>query len=72
MTFLQVAQWNWKKSLVKYLVAGSMEEGLLGEEFFGMIANVIFYFDLNYFSADLCVSEGVRNILCSFEQLQPS
>lgn len=55
-----------------YLVAGSMEEGLLGEEFFGMIANVIFYFDLNYFSADLCVSEGVRNILCSFEQLQPS
>lgn len=47
-----------------YLVVGSMEEGLLGEEFFGMITNVIFFLGLNYFSADLCVSEGVRNILC--------
>lgn len=44
-----------------YPLAGNMEEGLLGEEFFGGVANVAL---LLRFSADLCVSEGVRNILC--------
>lgn len=42
-------------------LAGNMEEGLLGEEFFGVAANVAL---LLWFSADLCVSEGVRSILC--------
>lgn len=44
-----------------YPLAGNTEEGLLGEEFFGMVANVTL---LLRFSADLRASEGVGNILC--------
>lgn len=38
-------------------LAGNMEEGLLGEEFFGMVANVTLLLRLSR-------SGGVRNILC--------
>lgn len=49
-----------KKEAGDVPAGGGTEEGLLGEKFLGMFTNVFFF----CFSADLCASEGVRNILC--------